>query len=1091
MNNYTPLHVHTSKGSLLDSTNTPDSLIKRAKEIGLKSIAITDHGYCSNHVEFYKKCKENNIKPILGMEGYIANDMTINEREQGFYHIILLAKNNKGYKNLLEISTLGHVKGFYYKPRVDLKTIRELKLGEGIIASSACLGSELCQMILKEESHQDILNKLQEYKNTFEEFYLELQPTNTADNEQTQTQQFVNYEIYKLAKETNTKMIATSDCHFTNKEDYELHNVFIQISQDRDNEVYENCWLKSYNEMLNGNYFGSYDKSNEIKKLEIDTILSVTNEIANDCNVELELGKSYIPSAELENHKNKENYFMELIIKGCKKRGFSKFDKEKKETYWDRILSEYEVLKTKGFIDYFLLEYNIIHTARKQGIIISPTARGSGAGSLICYVLEITNVDPIKYHLLFERFLTIEKKGLPDIDTDVATQDKDSLVDLIKDMYGHDKVAQISTFGTLQSKSAIQSIGKVLGIPYNTVEEIKKGITDGLSIKESLESNKDLQDYQELYPRLFEYALKLEGLERNISTHAGGVVITPADKKISDFCGMCISRRDEEITQLDMVNCEEVGLVKMDFLGLSTLDVIYDTYKIIKEHLGVVLELKPDEIAFDDMQTYSMLSKGHTKGVFQLGSKGITDACVELKPNNFDELTNLVSLYRPATLKALERYLKKKNGELEIESLEPRVDEVLSTTRGELIYQEQMMRLLKIMANFSDGEADHARKISSKKKVEEFEKVMQDFKKMALKNGFAEKVVNTVYDMIKDSASYSFALAHGVSYTMLTYITAYLKAHYTTEFMCSLLTNQRKEGSTDMESLNEYLKECLAMGITIKNPDLREKNFDFKVTGDKEITYGLELIKGCNKSELEELIKYDFKDFDEVLEVSCSKNTLIPLIKTGALDYLGERKDLLIKLLAYRYSKGMEKKKNLKTVNKRHYEKLLEEKKITLEDIPKDKNDVKRKEKILNIINKENKLEVWTEWKQNVIAGDYAIWEYQLLGYTISGELFEKSDKFKNFYDEDVEEIDLPCIVNKIDKKKIKKGKSKGQEMAILDLDSPFGEVRALAFANSWQTLKYKIDKGQRYILVGNKKDNQLLLTGIMSYERYIRNFKD
>lgn len=657
-------------------------------------------------------------------------------------------------------------------------------------------------------------------------------------------------------------------------------------------------------------------------------------------------------------------------------------------------------------------------------------------------------------------------------------------------MYGHDKVAQIATFGTLQSKSAIQAIGKVLNIPYKTVEEIKKGITDGLSIKESLETNKDLQQYQELYPQLFDYSVKLEGLERNISTHAGGVVITPEDKTMSDFCGMSLSRREEEITQLDMGNCEEVGLVKMDFLGLSTLDVIYDTYKIIKETKGIDIELKPENLKFNDKKTFNMLIKGHTKGVFQLGSKGITEACKDLKPDNFDELTNLVSLYRPATLKALERYIQKKQGLLKIESIEPRIDEVLKTTRGELICQEQMMRMLKIMANFSDGEADHARKISSKKKVEEFEEVMQDFKKRAKENGFTEKAINTVYDMIKDSASYSFALAHGVSYTMLTYITAYLKANYPTEFMCSLLTNQRKEGSTDMESLNEYLKECIALGIILKNPDLRERNFDFKVTANKEITYGLDLIKGCNKSELEELVQHNFNSMKELLEVSQSKNTLIPLIKTGALDYLGERKQLLIDLLAYRYNNGMEKKKNLKTVNKKHFEQLLKEKKINLEDIPKDKTEGYKKEKILEILNKQNKLEVYQEWKENILNGDYAIWEYQLLGYSLTGELFQKVDKFVNFFEDEFQYIDLPCIVNKIDKKKIKKGQSKGQEMAILDLDTPFGEIRALCFATNWQTLKYKINKGERYILCGTKKDNQLIVTGFMSYERYINNFR-
>ena len=407
---YTPLHVHTSRGSLLDSTNTPVTLVQRAKELGLKSIAITDHGYCSNHVEFYKECKANGIKPILGMEGYIANDMTIKEREQGFYHVILLAKNQKGYKNLLEISSLSHTKGFYYKPRIDLKTIRELKLGEGIIVLSACIAGELPQMILNESPLEDIKKKVKEYQSTFEEFYIELQPTNTKDNEQTKTQQYVNFGLYQIASLLDIDLVATSDCHFTNKEDFELHNIFIQISQDRDNEVYENCWLKSYDEMLNGKYCDG----TELTKEEKEAILDNTNKIAEKCNVELELGNSYIPSAKLKQGQNKEDYFMQLITKGCKDRGFGNFDKDKKEIYWNRIKSEYEVLQAKGFIDYFLLEYNIIQEARKRNIVLSPTARGSGASSLICYVLGITNVDPIKYNLIFERFLTMEKKGLPD-----------------------------------------------------------------------------------------------------------------------------------------------------------------------------------------------------------------------------------------------------------------------------------------------------------------------------------------------------------------------------------------------------------------------------------------------------------------------------------------------------------------------------------------------------------------------------------------------------------------------------------------------------------------------------------------------------
>ena len=672
---------------------------------------------------------------------------------------------------------------------------------------------------------------------------------------------------------------------------------------------------------------------------------------------------------------------------------------------------------------------------------------------------------------------------------------------MIKDIYGHNKVAQIGTFGTLQAKSAIQSIAKVLDIPYKTVESIKKGITEGLSVKESLETNQDLREYQELYPKLFEYTTKLEGLERNISTHAGGVVITPEDKTMSDFTAMCISRRDEEICQIDMTNCEEVGLVKMDFLGLSTLDVIYDTYKIIKRTKGIKLELKPDNLEFNDKKTYEMLQKGLTKGVFQLGSKNITEACVDLKPENFEELTNLISLYRPATLQGLDRYIQKKQGLLKIKPIDKRIDPILETTRGELIYQEQMMRLLKAMANFSDGEADHARKISSKKKEEEFEKVMQDFKKRAKENGFNDKVIKTVYDMIKDSASYSFALAHGVSYAMLTYITAYLKANYTTEFMCSLLTNQRKEGSTDMDSLNEYIKECKQLGIKLLNPDIRAENHEFKALEDNKIIYGLDLIKGCNADVLKEIVEKQPSSMEELLDLTCNKNTIVPLIKSGALDHFGERKDLLIELVAYRFYNGKEKKKPLKNPNSTHILKLLNAKKITKEDVPQTKAEEKKmteeeqkinqrkREKIIKLTTQENKKEVWEEWK-DVMDGDNAIWEYEILGYALTGQLFDKTERFENFFDVEKEEVDVPCIVNKIDKRKVKKGSSKGQEMAIMELDTPFGEITSIAFSNVWNRVKYNIDKGNRYIFIGNRKGNDLIMTGVYNYQRYIDNFR-
>ena len=405
---YTPLHVHSSRGSLLDSTNTPDSLIDKAREYGLTSIALTDHGTISNHVEFYKKCKDNDIKPILGMEGYIALDMTIQEREQGFFHIILLAKDKQGYRNLLKLTSIAQLEGFYYKPRIDLKTIKERGLGKGIIASSACLGGQAPQMILNDSSREDIIKLVQEYQSCFDEFYLELQGTSFDIDEQSEKQFKVNEALYKLANELDIPLIVTSDSHYTDKEDYQLHNIFIQISQNRDNEVYKDCWLKSPQEMLEQNY-------GDIPQEVIAKAMQNTMDIADKCNVELELGHGYVPTAKLPSgFSNVESYFSKLVVDGCKKRGFDKFIGGKKKIYWDRIKEEYHVMKEKGFLHYFILLYDILNEASKRGLVTSPSARGSGASSLICYALGITNVDPIKHGLIFERFLTIEKKGLPD-----------------------------------------------------------------------------------------------------------------------------------------------------------------------------------------------------------------------------------------------------------------------------------------------------------------------------------------------------------------------------------------------------------------------------------------------------------------------------------------------------------------------------------------------------------------------------------------------------------------------------------------------------------------------------------------------------
>lgn len=561
------LHVHTSKGSLLDSTNRVEDLVARAKELNMDALAVTDHGYTSSLIDFYQECKNNDIKPILGCEVYVCDDMKIQDPKSRYDHLILLAKNKIGYENLLKISSLGFLEGFYYKPRVDIETISKYK--EGLIVSTACLGGTIPKMILNKEPIEKIIDVIKYYNKQFEDFYLEIQ---SADNPE---QELVNKTLANISDNLNIPLVVTSDVHFLKKEDFELHRIFIQINQDRDNEVYQDCWMKSESEV-----FDVISKQIGMEKA-IEAI-SNTHKIADMCNVEIELGKSYLPKYNIpKQFKNEDEYLKYLINQGFVERGINKLDKDKLKIYIDRAKEEYEVITTKGFSGYFLIVQDFLKECKNKNIYIGD-GRGSANNSLVCYLIGITNVDPIKYDLNFSRFLTLERTELPDIDTDVGSSHKADIISILREKYGYDNVVQIATFQTMQSKACLDKVGKVLEIPYSEITNIKKYVPDGVKLKDALDNNPHLSEYKEKYPKLFKYCINLEGLFTAISIHAGGVVICPLDRKINEFIALCFGSNKEIISQVEMHNIEAVGLVKMDILATNTLDIIDYTLDLIE-----------------------------------------------------------------------------------------------------------------------------------------------------------------------------------------------------------------------------------------------------------------------------------------------------------------------------------------------------------------------------------------------------------------------------------------------------------------------------------------------------------------------------
>uniref|UniRef100_UPI000FDB6EAA DNA polymerase III subunit alpha n=1 Tax=Paenibacillus xylaniclasticus TaxID=588083 RepID=UPI000FDB6EAA len=807
-NRFVHLHVH-SEYSLLDGAARIRELAERAAELGMDALALTDHGVMYGAIPFYKACRDNGIRPIIGCEVYITAGSRLDKgsrKENPIYHLILLAKNETGYRNLMKLVTIGQLEGFHYKPRIDMEALAEY--AEGLVCLSSCLGGEVPQHLLHGRPDEAKAAALR-YKSIFgDDYYIELQDHGLIE------QKKVMPELIALAREIGVKLAATNDAHYLHPEDAAMQDVLICIGtgktvddEDRMKIATDQLYLKSGEEMA-------------ALFRHVPEAIANTAEIADKCQLELTLGRAALPTFRpVPSGMSSTAYLAELCKDGLEARYGGMPSEEARQ----RLEYELAVIERMGYSDYFLIVWDFIRFAHERGIRTGP-GRGSSAGSLVAYVLRITDVDPLKYKLLFERFLNPERISMPDIDIDFNDERRDEVIAYVSAKYGEEHVAQIITFGTMAARAAVRDVGRAMNVPFGEVDRAAKLIPNqlGITLEEALRTTPELRDACERQPRtdaLLKMAMKVEGMPRHASTHAAGVVIS--QEPLTHYVPLQAGTERTALTQYSMENLEAVGLLKMDFLGLRTLSIVERTLQWVKELYGLDLDFR--HIRDDDPLTYEMLGRGETTGIFQLESTGVRRVLKEMKPSTFEDIVSVLALYRPGPMEFIPKYIQGKHGLIEVEYPHPSLEPILSDTYGIIVYQEQIMQIASVMAGFSLGEADLLRRAVSKKKREVLDEERAHFVAGSLKQGYTEADANRVYDMIVRFADYGFPRAHAAAYGVLAFQTAYLKAHYPVPFMASMLAsvtgNQRKTA--------EYVDECRRMGIDVLPPDVNESGVTF------------------------------------------------------------------------------------------------------------------------------------------------------------------------------------------------------------------------------------------------------------------------
>ena len=1048
---FTHLHVHTEY-SLLDGSSKIKELAVRAKELGMDSMAITDHGAMYGVIDFYRAAREAGIKPILGCEVYVAPGSRFDREnvhgEDRYYHLVLLAENNEGYQNLMKIVSKGYVDGFYYKPRVDMEVLKTYH--KGIIALSACLAGEVPRFLargLYEEAKEAVLK----YQEIFGRgnYFLELQDHGIPMQRQ------VNQGIIRLSRELDIPLAATNDCHYINAEDWEAHDILLCIQTgkkvaDENRMRYEGgqYYVKSEEEMRE---LFSY----------IPEAIDNTAKIAERCNVEIEFGVTKLPRYEVPEGCDSWGYLNHLCSEGLKER-YPEDDGTAKE----RLEYELGVIKSMGYVDYFLIVWDFINFARSHGVAVGP-GRGSAAGSIVSYCLKITNIDPIRYQLLFERFLNPERVSMPDIDVDFCYERRQEVIDYVVEKYGKDQVAQIVTFGTLAARGVIRDVGRVMDLPYSLCDQVSKmvpaelNITLDLALKKNPEL-KGLYDTDEQVHKLIDMSRRLEGLPRHTSMHAAGVVISRTN--IDEYVPLSRGSDGTITTQFTMTTLEELGLLKMDFLGLRTLTVLQDAVAMIQKDHGVKLDL--DHIDFNDKKVMESIGTGKDDGVFQLESGGMKSFMKELKPESLEDIIAGISLYRPGPMDFIPKYLKGKNDPAAITYTCPQLEHILKPTYGCIVYQEQVMQIVRDLAGYTLGRSDLVRRAMSKKKADVMARERKNFVygneeegvKGCAANGIDEKTANQIFDDMTDFAKYAFGKSHAAAYAVVAYQTAYLKYYYPREFMAALMTSIMD----NVTKVSEYILACRNMGIGILPPDINEGVSGFSVSGNS-IRYGLSAIKSVGRAVVDVIISEreaggpfsTLEDFvSRMSNREVNKRTLESFIKSGSLDSLpGTRKQKLYVSSELLENKAREKKTVMEG-QMSFFDIAPEEDKgnfqVSFPDVGEfDKETLLAFEKeTLGIYVSGHPMEAYQElWQKNVTArtSDFIVDED---GHTV------------------VEDNSIVVVGGMITAKKVKTTRT-SQLMAFVSLEDMVGTVEALVFPKIYEKNKQYLTEDSKVFLRG------------------------
>ena len=1068
------LHVHT-EFSLLDGSNKIKEYVSRVKELGMNSAAITDHGVMYGVIDFYREAKKQGINPILGCEVYVAPnsrfDREITGGDDRYYHLVLLAENEEGYANLTKIVSKGFVEGYYYKPRVDKELLR--KYHKGIIALSACLAGEVARFLTKglyEEAKKTAL----EYQEIFGEgnFFLELQDHGIPE------QGLVNQQLFKMSEETGIELVATNDIHYTYAEDAKPHDILLCIQtgkklSDENRMRYDGgqYYVKSEEEMLR---LFPYAKQ----------ALENTQKIADRCHVEIEFGVTKLPKYDVPDGYTSWEYLQKLCYEGLEKRYGDPSEELK-----DRLSYELETIHQMGYVDYFLIVWDFIKYAKDHGISVGP-GRGSAAGSIVSYCLEITTIDPIRYQLLFERFLNPERVSMPDIDVDFCYERRQEVIDYVTRKYGKDCVAQIVTFGTLAARGVIRDVGRVMDLPYAYVDSISKMIPQelGITIDKALKMNPDLKklyDTDETVTNLIDMAKRLEGLPRHCSMHAAGVVI--CQKPVDEYVPLSRAADGTITTQFIMTTLEELGLLKMDFLGLRTLTVIQNAVLLARRKQP---ELNINQIDYNDQKVLDYIGTGKTDGVFQLESAGMKGFMKELKPHNLEDVIAGISLYRPGPMDFIPQYIRGKNDSSSITYDCPQLEPILAPTYGCIVYQEQVMQIVRDLAGYSLGRSDLLRRAMSKKKAAVMEKERKIFiygdeetgVPGCIKNGIDEQTANKIYDEMIDFAKYAFNKSHAAAYAVVSYQTAWLKYYFPVEYMAALMTSVIDNPS----KVSEYIYACRQMNIKILPPDINKGEANFSVDGG-DIRYGLAAIKSIGRPVIKAIVEdreelgvfQNLEDFITRLSAKniLNKRTIENLIKAGALDTLGGTRKQFMSIYVQIVDHVTQEKKNSMVGQMTLFDLVSEDQKeefqIRMPDVGEYSKEtlLAFEKEVLGIYVSGHPLEAYEEkWKKSISAT------------TADFQLDEETGHTK------VHDGAKEIIGGMITEKTIKHTKT-NQMMAFITIEDLLGTVEVVVFPRDYEKNRDYLEVDSKVFVRGrvseeDDKPSKLICEKIIPFEQ-------